>query len=58
MLESEGVRAVVENEQSFPLTPFWNDNTAGVQLKVRAEDAELARRIIDDMEENPIDEEG
>ncbi len=51
MLEGEGVPAVVENEQSFPLTPFWNDKAAGVKLKVRAEDEERARRIIGDIDE-------
>ncbi|MCC5944242.1 MAG: DUF2007 domain-containing protein [Bernardetiaceae bacterium] len=45
MLEQAQIQAVVFNEESILINPFYN-TTIGVRLNVREEDAERAREIL------------
>lgn len=49
-LEAEGIPAAVFNENFSTIYPFAAQLTGGVQLKVRAEDLERAKEILEDQQ--------
>lgn len=53
-LESEGIPAIVVDENLITLNPFYNIAVGGVKLQVRDEDFEKANTILTEIEQTPV----
>ncbi|MNE14291.1 hypothetical protein D3C80_1071640 [compost metagenome] len=53
-LESEGIPAIVVDENVMTLNPFYNIAVGGVKLQIRDEDFEKANAILTEIKQTPI----
>lgn len=53
-LESEGIPCFIFDENTVSINPLYNLTVGGIKLKVKTEDFERAKLIIEETELNPI----